>query len=165
MRKCMQVVAAVVALAASAAGQAASSPPLTLDECIRLAEGAQSNVSIARQQAEIARYGLTQARAGFLPQVHFGGGFTYNKTGVSGSLAGGESGRRLQRPRRREERDRIHAPRRAPAACSPCAMAQATLRLFATPKTTALRPARLLLMCSLDEDAQNNRGARRSRRG
>ena len=78
MRKCMQVVAAVVALAASAAGQAASSPPLTLDECIRLAEGAQSNVSIARQQAEIARYGLTQARAGFLPQVHFGGGFTYN---------------------------------------------------------------------------------------
>src|SRR5947208_6949117 len=78
MRKCMQVVAAVVALAASAAGQAASSQPLTLDECIRLAEGAQSNVSIARQQAEIARYGLTQARAGFLPQVHFGGGFTYN---------------------------------------------------------------------------------------
>src|SRR5437773_2585638 len=78
MRKCMQVVAAVVALAASAAGQAASSPPLTLDECIRLAEGAQSNVSIARRQAEIARYGLTQARAGFRPQVHFGGGFTYN---------------------------------------------------------------------------------------
>src|ERR1700678_218760 len=31
----------------------------------------------------------------------------------------------------------------APALCNPCAIDQAMLRLFATPKTTAIRPSRL----------------------
>ena len=52
--------------------------PLSLGDCIRLAENAQSNLTIARRLEEIARYALVQARAGFMPQVHFGGGFTYN---------------------------------------------------------------------------------------
>jgi len=45
---------------------------------MRLAGEARSSVTIARQQAEIARYGITQARAGFLPQSRVGNGFTYN---------------------------------------------------------------------------------------
>ena len=52
--------------------------PLTLDDCIRLAQSAQSTVSLARQQTEIARYGITQARANFLPQGSIGNVYTYN---------------------------------------------------------------------------------------
>ena len=52
--------------------------PLTLDDCIRLAQGAQSAVGIARQQAEIARRGVTIAISGFLPQGVVNGGYTYN---------------------------------------------------------------------------------------
>ncbi len=51
---------------------------LTLDDCIRLATSAESAVSLARQQSEIARYGLVQARAGFLPQVAADGNYIYN---------------------------------------------------------------------------------------
>jgi outer membrane protein TolC len=54
------------------------SHPLTLDDCIHLAEAAQSSVTIARQQAEIAQYGITAARAGFLPQAALNTGYTYN---------------------------------------------------------------------------------------
>jgi outer membrane protein TolC len=57
---------------------AAQTSPLTLEDCLRLALAAQSTVSIARQQTEIARLGLTQARAGFLPQAHVANGFIYN---------------------------------------------------------------------------------------
>lgn len=52
--------------------------PLTLDDCIRLAQSAQSTVTLARQQAEIARYGITAARAGFLPQAAANTAFIYN---------------------------------------------------------------------------------------
>ena len=55
-----------------------SSQPLILDECVRRAEAAQSNVTIARQQAEIARYARIQATANFLPQATVGGLFGYN---------------------------------------------------------------------------------------
>lgn len=51
---------------------------LTLDECVRRAEAAQSVVTIARQQAEIARYARVQATANFLPQASIGGLFGYN---------------------------------------------------------------------------------------
>ncbi len=54
------------------------SPPLTVDDCVRLAQAAQSSVTVARQQAEIARYGITAARAGFLPQSAVNTAFTYN---------------------------------------------------------------------------------------
>ena len=61
--------------------------PLTLDDCIRLAQSAQSNVDIARRQVEIARHGITQARAGFLPQAFIGSGFTYNSPVKNGDLS------------------------------------------------------------------------------
>ena len=51
---------------------------LTLDDCVRLAENAPSAVRLARQQTEIARYGIAQARAGFLPQFALGTSYTYN---------------------------------------------------------------------------------------
>jgi outer membrane protein TolC len=54
------------------------SQPLTLDDCVRLAEAAQSSITVAKQQAEIARYGLTVARAGFLPQAAVNTAFNYN---------------------------------------------------------------------------------------
>jgi outer membrane protein len=52
--------------------------PLTLEECIRLAQAAQSNVTIARQQAAIAHYGRVRATANFLPQASLGGLYAYN---------------------------------------------------------------------------------------
>ena len=61
----------------SAFGQPASGP-LTLDDCVRLAQSAPSAVRLARQQTEIAGHGITQARANFLPQVSVGGSYTYN---------------------------------------------------------------------------------------
>ncbi len=51
---------------------------LALEECIRRAQAAQSNVTIARQQAAVARYGRIEARANFLPQVGLGGLYAYN---------------------------------------------------------------------------------------
>ncbi len=70
--------AAPLALFAAQVLAQSSSQPLTLDECVRRAEAAQSNVTIARQQAEIARYARTQAVASFLPQATVGGLFGYN---------------------------------------------------------------------------------------
>ncbi len=52
--------------------------PLTLQDCLRLAVAAPSSVSLARQESEIARHGVTQARARFLPQTHVTTGFVYN---------------------------------------------------------------------------------------
>jgi outer membrane protein len=70
--------ATLFALFAASALAQPSSQPLTLDECIRRAEAAQSNVTIARQQAEIARYARVQAMANFLPQASVGGLYGYN---------------------------------------------------------------------------------------
>jgi outer membrane protein len=69
------LLAALIALPVT--GQTAPKT-LTLSDCIRLALGAQSAVTVARQESEVAGYGLTQARAGFLPQMHYGNGYTYN---------------------------------------------------------------------------------------
>jgi outer membrane protein len=55
-----------------------SNSALSLDDCVRFALSAPSSVTVARQQSEIARYGLIQARAGFLPQARMGNLFTYN---------------------------------------------------------------------------------------
>jgi outer membrane protein TolC len=65
------------ALAVRVFGQG-TPPELTLDDCVNLARATPSSVRLARQQAEIARYGITQARAGFLPQFSVGSGFIYN---------------------------------------------------------------------------------------
>jgi len=58
--------------------------PLTLQDCIRLAQAAQSSVTVARQEAEIAHHGVSRAKASFLPQVHVNNGFTYNSPLVRG---------------------------------------------------------------------------------
>lgn len=64
-------------LAVHAFGQSTSGQ-LSLEDCVRLAQSAPSSVKLARQQTEIARYGITQARAGFLPQVSVGSSYIYN---------------------------------------------------------------------------------------
>jgi outer membrane protein TolC len=51
---------------------------LTLEDCVHLAESAPSSVTRARQQAEIAKSGITSARANFFPQVSLANNFTYN---------------------------------------------------------------------------------------
>ena len=66
-------------IAATAWGQA-----LSLQDCIQKALHAPSSVSLARQDEEIARQGVTAARASFLPQFGVGGGFTYNSPGPGG---------------------------------------------------------------------------------
>ena len=77
IRIVLSMVVFVILLATHAAAQA-NSLPLSLEDCVRLAQSAQSAIGVARQQSEIARYGLTQARAGFLPQARLNNGFTYN---------------------------------------------------------------------------------------
>ena len=57
---------------------AAQPPPLSLEDCIRLAQSAQSAITLAQQQSEIARYSLTMARSGFLPQIRLDNSFNYN---------------------------------------------------------------------------------------
>jgi outer membrane protein TolC len=77
----MRILLGLVTLAGLACGPAACQTPpsvLTLDDCIRLAQSAQSSVSLARHESQIARYGITEARAGFLPQARWANGFTYN---------------------------------------------------------------------------------------
>jgi outer membrane protein len=61
------------------AARSQSSPaPLTLNDCIQLADSAPSGVRLARQQSEIANLGLKQTQAAFLPRADFGTAFTYN---------------------------------------------------------------------------------------
>ncbi len=52
--------------------------PLTLADCIRLAESVPSAVSMARLDREIAARDVTQARASLLPRSQILNGFTYN---------------------------------------------------------------------------------------
>jgi outer membrane protein len=70
--------AAAILVAASAPVVAQQTQPLTLQDCIRLAESVPSSVSLARQDRDIAARDVTQARAGFLPQSHLATGFIYN---------------------------------------------------------------------------------------
>jgi outer membrane protein len=60
------------------AGVGASAQVLTLDDCIRLAQAAPSSVTVARQETEIARAGISVARAGFLPQARIENSVIYN---------------------------------------------------------------------------------------
>lgn len=65
-------------MAACAFAQQQTSQPLTLEDCIRLAESAPSPLNLARLERDIASRELAQARAGFLPQSRLANGFTYN---------------------------------------------------------------------------------------
>ena len=58
--------------------------PLTLEQCIQLAQDAPSTVSVARQQTIIARYGITAARAGLYPLLTLQNGYGYNTPGPDG---------------------------------------------------------------------------------
>ena len=62
----------------------AQTAPLTLDQCIQLAQNAPSNVAIARQQTVIARYGLTAAKAGLYPLLTLQNGYIYTTPGPDG---------------------------------------------------------------------------------
>lgn len=73
----MRVFVAGLFAAILAFGQAPSNP-LTLADCIRLANSVPSAVSLARQEARIAALGITVARAGFLPHAGLTGGAIYN---------------------------------------------------------------------------------------
>lgn len=73
-----------ILLLAAKFGFAQVFPPLTLEECIRLAQNAPSSVSVARQQTVIARYGLTAARAGLFPLLTLQNGYTYTSPGPDG---------------------------------------------------------------------------------
>lgn len=55
-----------------------SSTTLTLDDCIRLALKAPSQLALARRDLQIAGYGIVQARSAFLPQLQINSGYTYN---------------------------------------------------------------------------------------
>ena len=51
---------------------------LTLEICVQRAMDAPSSVVSARQQILIAKYGITAARAGFLPQLAIANAYTFN---------------------------------------------------------------------------------------
>lgn len=55
-----------------------STEPLTLADCIRLANSVPSVVTVARQEARIAAQGVTVARSSFLPHAGLTGGAIYN---------------------------------------------------------------------------------------
>ena len=77
MRLLLNVAILLIASAAQAFPQT-TAKPLSLDDCIRLAQSAQSSISIARQESEIASYGIDRARSAFLPQARMNNTFTYN---------------------------------------------------------------------------------------
>lgn len=78
----------LICLLKSADGQA---PPLTVDDCIRLALKAPSAVTVAQQERRIAERGLSAARSSFGPQIQYGNAFTYNSPPRTASSSGGIS--------------------------------------------------------------------------
>ena len=52
--------------------------PLTLADCIRLANSVPSSVTVARLEARVAALGITIARSAFLPHANLTGGGVYN---------------------------------------------------------------------------------------
>jgi outer membrane protein TolC len=70
-----------VFFAAALFGQQASKP-LTLADCVRLANAAPNAVAIARQELRIAALGITASRSTFLPHSGLTGGAIYNSPGA-----------------------------------------------------------------------------------
>lgn len=50
-----------------------------MEDCVKKAEAAQSAVTVAREEAEIAGRGMTAARSALLPQASVASGYTYNR--------------------------------------------------------------------------------------
>ncbi|MCL4523986.1 MAG: TolC family protein [Acidobacteria bacterium] len=63
----------------------ADAKALTLEECIRLAQSVPSAASVAKQESEIAGFGVKQAQAALLPQSQFDTAYTYNSVLRGGS--------------------------------------------------------------------------------
>ncbi len=79
MRSAPRLCALALALPVLAAGaEPDAGPPLTLDDCIRLALAGDSSVAVAGKQADIAALAVAQARAALRPQLRASGGFTYD---------------------------------------------------------------------------------------
>ncbi len=70
-----------LSLAVLAAPCAFAQAPLTLDQCIQLAQNAPSSAAVARQRTIIARYGVTAARAGLNPLVTLQNSYGYTTPG------------------------------------------------------------------------------------
>ena len=64
---------------------AQAAKPLSLDDCIRLAQSVPSAATLARQESEIAGLGVKQAQGALLPQSQFDAAYTYNSVLRSGS--------------------------------------------------------------------------------
>jgi outer membrane protein TolC len=81
------VIFSAIILAASASPTFAQglAQPLSLDDCIRLAQSVPSVASVAKQESEIAGLGVKQAQAGLLPQSQFDAAYTYNSVLRGGS--------------------------------------------------------------------------------
>src|SRR5690242_9910184 len=75
---CAAVGAVMAMSCVTAQVQTPPASPLSLEDCVRLAQAAPSSVMIARQQAEIAHLGITQARAEFFPSASLSNAYTYN---------------------------------------------------------------------------------------
>jgi outer membrane protein len=78
VRKNFLTAASLLAATVTCAPSQQPAQPLTLQDCIRLAESVPSPLSVARQERDIAAREATQARAGFFPQSRLVNGFTYN---------------------------------------------------------------------------------------
>ncbi len=61
---------------------------LTLEECVKLAVAAPSQISVARLETEAALSGIAQARASFLPQAGLNTGFVHNTSASFVALNG-----------------------------------------------------------------------------
>lgn len=77
MRYSVAFIVAALCSIGSVRGQAPPKP-LTLADCIRLANSVPSVVTVTRQEARIAALGITAARSSFLPHAGFTGGAIYN---------------------------------------------------------------------------------------
>src|SRR5690242_14158267 len=81
LRRTMACVAVWAAMGMSRVAAQTQTPPpgpLSLEGGVRLAQAAPSSVVSARQQAEIARLGSTQARAEFFPSASLSNAYTCN---------------------------------------------------------------------------------------
>lgn len=83
MRNLLLTVASLLTATLPGALAQLPSPPLTLRDCIRLAQSVPSPASVARQERDIAAHDVTQARAAFLPQSRLVNGFTYNSPSLN----------------------------------------------------------------------------------
>jgi outer membrane protein len=77
LRTLCNIFIGLTALIAPAFSQTESGQ-LSLEDCIRLARAAQSAVSVARQETEFTRYGVSRAKSALLPQAAVNNNWIYN---------------------------------------------------------------------------------------